>query len=92
MNDTKKFAVIVRDRQDEALRVACGLMLAGDLVDIYILDRVLDKDNPAVASPLEMIAELELKIYSNNPANNYTAVTLEQMAKALLQYDMVVPY
>ncbi len=92
MNDIKKFAVIVRDRQDEALRVACGLMLAGDMVDIYILDRVLEKDNPAVASPLEMIAELELKMYSNNPVNNYITVTLEQMAKDLLQYDMVVPY
>jgi hypothetical protein len=92
MSETKKIAVIVRDRQAEALRVAGGLTLADDTIDVFILDRVLDKDDPAVAMPLELVNELELKLYSNNSGNGYTTLSLEDMAKKLLEYDLVVPY
>ncbi|MGE5807499.1 MAG: hypothetical protein ACM32I_00055 [Nitrospirota bacterium] len=92
MGDTKKIAVVVRDRQSEALRVAGGLTLADDTIEVYILDRKLDKDNPEVAMPLELVADLDLKVYSNNPENGYTTLSLEEMAKKLLEYDVVVPY
>jgi hypothetical protein len=92
MGDTKKIAVIVRDRQGEALRVAGGLTLADDTIEVFVLDSKLDKDDPEVAMPLELATELELKMYSNNPANGYTTITLEEMAKKLLEYDVVVPY
>jgi hypothetical protein len=92
MGDTKKIAVIVRDRQAEALRVAGGLTLADDTIDVFVLDRKLDKENPEVAQPLELATELELKMYSNNPENGCTTITLEEMAKKLLEYDLVVPY
>jgi hypothetical protein len=92
MGDTKNIAVIVRDRQSEAFRVAGGLTLADDVIDVFILDRKLDKDSPAVAQPLELVTELELKVYSNNPENGYTTITTEEMAKKLLEYDFVVPY
>ena len=88
----KKIAVIVRDRQGEALRVAGGLTLADDTIEIFVLDRKLDKDNPEVAQPLELITELELMMYSNNPDNGCTTITVEAMAKKLLEYDHVVPY
>jgi hypothetical protein len=92
MGDTKKIAVIVRDRQGEALRVAGGLTLADDTIEVFVLDTKLDKDDPEVAMPLELATELELKMYSNNPENGYTTITLEEMAKKLLAYDIVVPY
>jgi hypothetical protein len=92
MGDTKKIAVIVRDRQAEALRVAGGLTLADDTIDVFVLDRKLDQENPDVAQPLELATELELKMYSNNPENGYATITLEEMAKKLLEYDLVVPY
>ena len=92
MGDTKKIAVIVRDRQAEALRVAGGLTLADDTIEVFVLDRKLDKNNPEVAQPLELVNELELKMYSNNPENGYPTITLEEMAKKLLEYDLVVPY
>ena len=92
MGDTKKIAVIVRDRQAEALRVAGGLTLADDTIDVFVLDRKLDQENPEVAQPLELATELELKMYSNNPENGCTTITLEEMAKKLLEYDLVVPY
>jgi len=92
MGDTKKIAVIVRDRQAEALRVAGGLTLADDVIEVFVLDRTLDKNDPEVARPLELLTELDLKMYSNNPDNGYTTITLDEMAKKLLEYDVVVPY
>jgi len=92
MGDTKKIAVIVRDRQAEALRVAGGITLADDTIEVFVLDRTLDKNDPEVATPLELVTELDLKMYSNNPDNGYTTITLDEMAKKLLEYDVVVPY
>ena len=92
MGDTKKIAVIVRDRPAEALRVAGGLTLADDTIEVFILDGKLDKNNPEVATPLELVTELDLKIYSNNSENGYATMTLEEMSKRLLEYDVVVPY
>ena len=92
MSDGKKIAVIVRDRQAEALRVSGGLTLADDVIEIFILDRKLDKANPEIAQPLELVTDLDLKVYSNNPENGYATMGLEEMAKKLLEYDIVVPY
>jgi hypothetical protein len=92
MGDAKRIAVIVRDRPGEALRVAGGLTLADDIIEVFVLDRKLDKEDPEIAQPLELATDLELKMYSNNPENGYATVTLEEMAKRLLEYDLVVPY
>jgi hypothetical protein len=92
MGDTKRIAVIARDRQGEALRVAGGLTLADDTIEVFILDRKLDKNDPETATPLELVNDLDLKVYSNNPENGYATISLEEMAKKLLEYDFVVPY
>ena len=92
MGDTKRIAVIVRDRQSEALRVAGGLTLADDTIDVYVLDRKLDKTAKELAGPLELVSDLDLKVYSNNAENGFTTIALEEMAKKLLEYDFVVPY
>lgn len=92
MGNAKKIAVIVRDRPAEALRVAGGLTLADDVIDVFVLDRKLDKADPGIEQPLELVTDLELKMYSNNPENGYTTITLEEMAKKLLEYDIVAPY
>lgn len=92
MADPKKIAVVVRDRQAEALRVAGGLTLADDTIEVFILDRKLDKTAPEIAQPLELVTDLDLKMYSNNPENGYTTLGIEEMAEKLLEYDIVVPY
>ncbi len=92
MGDTKKIAVIVRDRPAEALRVAGGLTLADDTIEVFVLDGKLEKEKAEVAMPLELVTDLDLKVYSNNAANGYATITLEEMAKKLLEYDVVVPY
>jgi hypothetical protein len=45
-----------------------------------------------VAQPLDLVNDLELKMYSNNPENGCTTITLEDMSEKLLEYDIVVPY
>lgn len=92
MGDVKRIAVIVRDRPAEALRVAGGLTLADDTIEVFVLDRKLDKEAPEIVQPLELVTDLELKMYSNNPENGCTTIILEEMAKKLLEYDLVVPY
>ncbi len=92
MGDTKRIAVVVRDRQGEALRVAGGLTLADDTIEVFVLDRKLDKGSSEIAQPLELVSDLDLKVYSNNAENGFTTITLEEMAKKLLEYDIVVPY
>jgi len=92
MGDMKKIAVIVRDRQGEALRVSGGLTLADDTIEVFVLDRKLEKSDPDIATPLELVNDLDLKMYSNNPANGHTTISLEEMANKLLEYDIVVPY
>lgn len=92
MSDTKRIAVIVRDRPGEALRVAGGLTLADDTIEVFVLDRKLDTGDPEIARPLELAADLELKVYSNIPENGFTAITVEETAQKLLEYDIVVPY
>ena len=92
MGETKRIAMIVRDRQGEALRVASGLTLADDTVEVFILDGQLDRSDPEVDNPLELVNELELKLWSNNASNSVSAITLEEMARKLLEYDIVVPY
>lgn len=92
MSDTKRIAVIVRDRPAEALRVAGGLTLADDTIEVFVLDRKLDKNDPEIAQPLELVTDLELKVYSNNAENGFTTITLEETAAKLLEYDLVVPY
>ena len=52
----------------------------------------LDLEAEQVAQPLELVTELDLKVYSNNPENGYTTISLAEMAKKLLEYDVVVPY
>lgn len=87
----KKIAVIVRDRQAEALRMAIGLTILND-VDIYILDKELELTDEVLIN-LEMINEMKLKLYTNNPLNkDIEFISTEDIAKRLLEYDNILPY
>jgi len=88
----KKIAVLVRDRQSEALRMALGLTLVDDLVDVYVLDRRLGEANEDLMN-LELMKDLGMNIYSNlpdNPSAEYCATS--EIAHRLLEYDHILPY
>jgi hypothetical protein len=88
----KKIAVLVRDRQSEALRMSIGLTIMDDKVDIFVLDGKL-ADTDDIKFNLEMIREMGLKIYTNTKENaGMEYISTEDMAGKLLLYNHVLPY
>ena len=88
----KKIAVLVRDRQGEALRMALGLVLADDIVDVYVLDRKLadTQDNQLYLATLK---EFEFRIFTDQPENEgLEYLSAEEMARRLPSYDHTLPY
>jgi len=89
----KKIAVLVRDRQSEALRMSLGLTLVDDIIDVYVLDGKLPGTEQDQLN-LELMKELEIKIYSNykNWNESMEYLSTEEIAHKLLEYDHVLPY
>jgi len=87
----KKIAVLVRDRQGEALRMAVGLTLEDDEVNVFVMDSKLS-DEEAVTVNIETLRDLDIKMYSNNPDNGLEVMRTEDIARALVNYDNVIPY
>jgi hypothetical protein len=87
----KRIAVLVRERQAEALRMAIGLTLQDDEVNVYVMDGKLGGD-PAVRMNVEVLGDLRVKIYTNNAENSFEFMSTEDIAKALVTYDIVLPY
>lgn len=88
----KKIAIVVTDRQEEALRMSIGLTLADDQVDVYFLDSKVhhNEDNDL---NIETGKELGVGLYSTcEQSDNFTKITPESMAGELLKYDHVLPY
>lgn len=88
----KKIAVLVRDRQAEALRMAVGLTLADDEVSVFVMDKKVDMSDEAVALNVEILGDLDVKIYSNNPENRFEQMSTEEIARNLVKFDTVIPY
>lgn len=87
----KKIAVLVRERKHEALRMALGSTLAQDEVNVFIMDGKLEEDEE-ISTNLEMLDSLNVKIFTNNPDNNFEQKSTEEIALALPGYDVVMPY
>lgn len=88
----KKIAVVVRDRQAEAFRMAVGLTLEDDEVNVFVMDKKLDDSDEALNLNIETCNDLDVKIYSNNPENNFEQMSTDDIARALVNYDSVLPY
>ncbi|MGW8271773.1 MAG: hypothetical protein ACWGN7_00135 [Thermodesulfovibrionales bacterium] len=88
----KKIAVLVRDRQGEALRVSVGITIMDDMIDVYVLDRRL-AENEENAMNLEALKDLGMRVYTNVKDNaGIEYVPTEEIASRLLEYDTVLPY
>jgi len=89
---TKKIAVLVRDRQSEAVRMSVGLTLMDDVIDVYILDGKLE-DTEENALNVELLQELEMSLYSNHKDNTAMQyLSTEEIARKLPEYDHVLAY
>jgi len=89
---TKKIAVLVRDRQSEAVRMSVGLTLMDDVIDVYVLDGKLE-DTEENALNVELLQELEMNLYSNLKENTEMQyLSTEEIARKLPEYDHVLAY
>jgi len=93
MGDTKKkLAVVVRDRQGEALRMGLGLVLADDEVTVFNLGAPIERneDNNMNIESLEM---MDCVLYSVNEADEgFQQMNMQDIPLKLLEYDHVIPY
>ncbi len=88
----KKIAVLTRDRQPEALRMALGIILMDDIVDVYILDRQLEGSED-ITMNIEMMGDMEMQLFTNCSENsNLDYLTTEEIAHKLYSYDHIVAY
>ena len=87
----KRIAVLVRERQSEALRMSIGLSLTEDEVSVFIMDRKLE-DSDETAVNLEAMGAMGVRIYSNSSENSFQFMSTEDIARSLVDYDVVIPY
>ena len=88
----KKIAIIVRDRQSEALRMSAGITFMDDVIELFFLDQPL-QDDDNVAVNMEIAAEMEVAMYSNVKANSsMTYLPTAEMHKKLYEYDHIIAY
>lgn len=88
----KKIAVLIRDRQGEGLRMGVGLTLADDAVDVYVLDREVERNEENDLN-LETMKDMGVNVYTNHKGNaELEYLSTVDIAKKLPQYDNIVPY
>jgi hypothetical protein len=89
---SKKIAVVVRERQGEALRMGVGLTLADDSVDVFVLDRKVEETEENALN-IETFDMMDIKLYTNvEGVEGAEYMSAEDMAAKLLEYDSVIPY
>ncbi len=88
----KKIAVLVRDRQGEALRMSVGITLMDDSIDVYVLDRKVEKNDDNDLN-IETIKDMGMKLATNTKDNaGMEYMSTEELATKLLEYDHIVPF
>jgi hypothetical protein len=88
----KKIAVLVRDRQGEALRMSVGITLMDDTIDVYVLDRKVESNDDNDLN-LETIKDMDMKLATNARENSgMDYISTEELAQKLLRYDHIIPY
>ena len=87
----KKIAILIRNRKEEAFRMAVGATLANDAVDIFVMDEKLETDYDMTVN-LEMLSDLKARVFSNCPDNPFEQKKTAEIAAMLTEYDVVIPY
>ncbi len=87
----KKIAIIIRDRQSEALRMSIGLTILEDPVEIYLTKPLLKSGETEIQ--LEGIREMRIPVYSICSGDGeFENITVEEMARRLLASDNIIAY
>jgi hypothetical protein len=83
--------------QEEASRSALGIALGGLTPNLMIIDVDYDVSRGDVEENLEWILDSDGIVVSNNQANVDKSefiefMSLEDMAKKMLEFDVIIPY
>ena len=88
---SKKYAILTRDRQSEALRVALGLMLLDDQVEVFLLDRPVAEDE-STQNQYRNCLDMDLPVYSDHVAGPEGMILERQdLAGRLADFDRILP-
>ena len=88
----KKIAVLVTDRQGEALRMSVGLILLDDTVDVFVLGRKMEETEKNLLN-FETMKEMDMNVYTNARENaEMKYLSTDEIAEKLAEYDHVLPY
>jgi hypothetical protein len=88
----KRIAVLVRERHEEGLRVAVGLTLADNAVEVYVLECGAARTRTAEGY-LEALRELQAPILTTCGAGaGLGQVTVADLAGRLLRCDHILAY
>ncbi|MBF0345786.1 MAG: hypothetical protein HQL06_16345 [Nitrospirae bacterium] len=88
----KKIAVLVRDRQGEALRMSIGITVMDDIIDVFILDKKI-VENEENSMNLEMIKDMGMNLCTNvKDYDDIAYVAAEEIGKKLTEYDNILAY
>jgi hypothetical protein len=82
--------------QSEAGRSALGAMLRGHTPSLFVLDADIDPDYGDNAENFEWIVDSDGVVASNSSANdskeNIEVISIEDIAKKILESDFIIPY
>ncbi|MBI5870953.1 MAG: hypothetical protein HZB44_08395 [Actinobacteria bacterium] len=91
-DDKKKVAVLVRDRQGEALRMSLGLILADDEVTVFNLGAPIERNDENNLS-IESLEMMDCILYSINDVDEgFQKIIMQDIPAKLVEYDHVLPY
>ena len=87
----KKIAVLVRDRQEEALRMSLGMTLLEDTIDVFVLDRPVEDSEENIMN-IRTMKEMGMRLYTNVEGGGLEFIPTKDIAKWLPVYDHILPY
>ncbi len=89
----KKIAVILTGRQSEGVRMAAGLSLLDDNVDIYLIDKDFNgRDLQIIEKHIEMVRSVGIGLYSNFFKEGFEFISNTDFGNKFSEYDYIIPY
>jgi hypothetical protein len=88
----KRIAVLIRERQEEGLRVAVGLTLVDNAVRVFVVDCVVARTPPATAY-LGVLRDMGASLATTCAANaDLELLTVPELARQVLLCDHILAY
>ena len=88
----KRIAVLVRERQEEGLRVAVGLTLVDNVVRVFVVDCAVARTSQAGAY-LDALREMGASIATTCAATaDLELLTVPELARRVLLCDHILAY